>query len=504
VADPLGKVNPGDGFVIRAATWNAFVDAARAHRKNEAGRAGAGLPTPDPLTPGCTVLVKNATGSTLPAWSTVKLGSPVVDAATYPYRVSDQPVFPATTPDGSDIPFAVTEEPIRDGKLGRAVVLGVAVADVSVSDSGHGYAAPASSSLVLASGTSGPARIIWKESGTGTLKAVVLIDRTGGGDGAACEAAGCDGLVGLEEEWCLRMTLACHEGRFAEMDEDQFAAVFAWYDEVEEGWIFYVWDPEVPDWVEFEMDWGGGTGVPILTFATDGTPVLTVGSLVMYYEPCATGGRFTGGPRNGFTGGTAPELCEPNAFTVVVECSCCPIDGWQGPDKTYCILVSGDCETGEKACAVLTEEDACDTDITICSGTYEDEASCELVCDPPTSVVTGCCEAPSTITLTMVTFATGSCDLVWNGSLWAGSGSFTVDTCGAKTIHWELRCNGGSLSSFEIRHSCDAGANWSSWIAVSVGVSCNPIDGLNSEYTLTTAAGCETCVAPEFSLTGSF
>ena len=181
MADPLEKVRPGDGFAIRADTWNAFIDAARAHRRNEAGAAGAGRPTPDNPTPGCTVYVRNDTGSTLPAWSTVKLGTPVVDAATYPFRVSSEPVFPATEPDGADIPFAVTTQPIRDGKLGTAVVLGVAVADVSVSNSAHTHAAPANASLVLASGTSGPARIIWKESGTGTLKAVVLLDRTGSG-----------------------------------------------------------------------------------------------------------------------------------------------------------------------------------------------------------------------------------------------------------------------------------------------------------------------------------
>jgi hypothetical protein len=457
VADPLGKVNPGDGFVIRAATWNAFVDAARAHRKNEAGRAGAGLPTPDPLTPGCTVLVKNATGSTLPAWSTVKLGSPVVDAATYPYRVSDQPVFPATTPDGSDIPFAVTEEPIRDGKLGRAVVLGVAVADVSVSDSGHTYAAPAASSLVLASGTSGPCRIIWKESGTGTLKAVVLIDRTGGGDGAACEAAGCDGLVGLEEEWCLRMTLACHEGRFAEMDEDQFAAVFAWYDEVEEGWIFYVWDPEVPGWVEFEMDWGGGTGVPILTFATDGTPILTVGSLVMYYEPCATGGRFTGGPRNGFTGGTAPELCEPNAFTVVVECSCCAIDSWQG-DGFYCVEDTGpsDCYAVE-----LREEnlDHCDDGdpFVICSGPYATLELAQAACPPaPPPIETGCCpDDPVPQTLTATVTSGGAYDGTYALTYRSGVWSFILDdgaigSCGAGGTEaiLVLQCNGSNQWEF--------------------------------------------------------
>jgi len=226
-----------------------------------------------------------------------------------------------------------------------------------------------------------------------------LFEYAAGSDaGAACEAAGCDGLVGLEEEWCLRMTLACHEGRFADMDEDQFAAVFGWYDETEVGWVFYVWNPEVPDWVEFEMDWGGGTGVPVLTFEADGTPVLTVDQLTLYYEPCTTGGRFSGGPRNGFTGGTAPELCEPNAFTVVVECSCCPIDGWQG-DGWYCVLDTGeDCGDLENACVELLEEngDHCDDEdaVTICSGPYATQEECEGAC-VALGAAPSCTDAPA-------------------------------------------------------------------------------------------------------------
>jgi hypothetical protein len=182
------------------------------------------------------------------------------------------------------------------------------------------------------------------------------------------------------------------------MDEDQFAAVFGWYDETEVGWVFYVWNPEVPDWVEFEMDWGGGTGVPVLTFEADGTPVLTVDQLTLYYEPCTTGGRFSGGPRNGFTGGTAPELCEPNAFTVVVECSCCPIDGWQG-DGWYCVLDTGeDCGDLENACEELREEfgDHCDDEdaVTICSGPYATQEECEGAC-VALGAAPSCTDAPA-------------------------------------------------------------------------------------------------------------
>jgi len=284
-----------------------------------------------------------------------------------------------------------------------------------------------------------------------------LAPLTGSG-GASCESAGCDGLVGLEEEWCLKMTLACHEGRFADMDEDQFAAVFGWYDEVEEGWIFYVWDPEVPDWVEFEMDWGGGTGNVVLTFEADGTPVLTVGgTLTMYYEPCATGGRFTGGPRNGFTGGTAPELCEPNAFTVVVECSCCAIDSWQG-DGFYCVEDTGpsDCYAVE-----LLEEnlDHCDDGdpFVICSGPYATQELAEAACPPaPPPIETGCCpDDPVPQSLTATVTSGGAYDGTYALTYRSGVWSFILDdgaigSCGAGGTEaiLVLQCNGSNQWEF--------------------------------------------------------
>jgi hypothetical protein len=91
-------------------------------------------------------------------------------------------------------------------------------------------------------------------------------------------------------------------------------------------------------------------------------------------------------------------LCEPNAFTVVVECSCCPIDGWQG-DGWYCVLDDGEtCEDLENACVELLEEngDHCDDEdaVTICSGPYATQEECEGAC-VTLGAAPSCTDAPA-------------------------------------------------------------------------------------------------------------
>jgi len=206
------------------------------------------------------------------------------------------------------------------------------------------------------------------------------------------------------------------------------------------------------------MDWGGGTGNVVLTFEADGTPVLTVGgTLTMYYEPCATGGRFTGGPRNGFTGGTAPELCEPNAFTVVVECSCCAIDSWQG-DGFYCVEDTGpsDCYAVE-----LLEEnlDHCDDGdpFVICSGPYATQELAEAACPPaPPPIETGCCpDDPVPQSLTATVTSGGAYDGTYALTYRSGVWSFILDdgaigSCGAGGTEaiLVLQCNGSNQWEF--------------------------------------------------------
>jgi hypothetical protein len=58
----------------------------------------------------------------------------------------------------------------------------VVTVDVNVTDAGHGYATPtAADATKLTSATSGPARILYKPAGTGTLRCVVKLDEAGSG-----------------------------------------------------------------------------------------------------------------------------------------------------------------------------------------------------------------------------------------------------------------------------------------------------------------------------------
>lgn len=174
------RVQAGEPFRPSASGWNAMADYVRRHQAGETGPGGPGLSGVDPV---LTVLVRNDTGGDLPARSVLKPGDPVVSAVTLPHQVQAEPYFAAAAPAAATDPFVVTLEPIKAGAVGRAAVQGVAVVEVSVADAGHDFAAPvASTTARLASATSGPAAVLWKEPGTGNKRAVVLL--AGGDDGA--------------------------------------------------------------------------------------------------------------------------------------------------------------------------------------------------------------------------------------------------------------------------------------------------------------------------------
>ena len=181
MSDPLASVRPGDPPPLRADTWNAVLDAARAHQAVKRGPAGAANER-EPLMPACRVYVRNDTSSSLLTFSVLTLGTPIISAVDFPHDVRRDPVFPGTAPAATTDAFAVLVEPASAGDIVRAVVLGVVPVDLNVTDATHTHASPAAGvTATLASATSGAAQIIWKESGTGTKRAVVLLK---GGDGA--------------------------------------------------------------------------------------------------------------------------------------------------------------------------------------------------------------------------------------------------------------------------------------------------------------------------------
>ena len=181
----MEKVRSGEPVVIRASTWNAFIDAAnytKEMRQNQRGRAlrsgvGAGV-----------VLVRNAEPETRDRFTALVL----CDVAVPPNVNEDEfvscaPVFVGQkmTSEREGRPYAVLLEPLAKDQIGRAMVLGIVPAKVTVNDADDQYAVPTPNSPAgaLESAPTGVARIVWKAGGSGSQWALLQLGGAGGGSG---------------------------------------------------------------------------------------------------------------------------------------------------------------------------------------------------------------------------------------------------------------------------------------------------------------------------------
>lgn len=170
----LEKVQTGDSFKMPANAYNAFVDAALAHRSRGAaiGRRKAesrfGFP----------VLIKNVTGQDLLRFNVVGLGEPVVLPGENWDEFVTRPVLTGEIPvEGHRGRFAILSESIPADEFGLAWVSGIAIAVLHVFGEDHQFAEVEPGSVqVLATGDEGTARILWKGPGTDLAFAVVRID----------------------------------------------------------------------------------------------------------------------------------------------------------------------------------------------------------------------------------------------------------------------------------------------------------------------------------------
>lgn len=179
--DPLQHVLRGDPLRIPAAAYNAFIDAARAHR----GRGTKVARRTDPARRSAGVaLIQNDSGAALGRFSILGITGPLTARASNPAAFTEAPRFTGETPAaGHAGKFAVLLEPIANGAVGRAVFAGLALCRVYVNDAGDGFAdVKAADATQLDSGTSGSAVILWKDSGTGTQWAIVRLGGTGADD----------------------------------------------------------------------------------------------------------------------------------------------------------------------------------------------------------------------------------------------------------------------------------------------------------------------------------
>ena len=164
---------------IKAADWNQIRDFINNFSPQNGGMVN------NPNNP-FLITVKNVTGSDLPAFSVVK-----IDAAMYP-DLSDTELVVETfnksveldgdVPDGTDGEnIAIIQEDIPAGQLGKAICSGASLCYINVTtDTEYKYAKSASNGTSLdVSESGGQARIVWRQDGTGTLLAYVILDQMG-------------------------------------------------------------------------------------------------------------------------------------------------------------------------------------------------------------------------------------------------------------------------------------------------------------------------------------
>lgn len=177
--DPLRKVRVGEPLKIPAAAWNAFVDAARSvSNQRHSAQSGPATVARDQIT----CLVKNNTGADVGQLGILSLGDPLVSPTDDEESFRRLLAFNGSTPSGATGPgkWCVTMEPVADGEIGRAVLLGVVPVEVDVSGGVEDFAEfKSGSTSVLEASATGTARILWIESTGDTRWAVVRL-----GDGA--------------------------------------------------------------------------------------------------------------------------------------------------------------------------------------------------------------------------------------------------------------------------------------------------------------------------------
>lgn len=172
----MAKVNRGDPLNITATDYNSFVDAAdyvKTIRPNRNTR-------PTSVKNYTTVTVINKTGAFADRWSAVGVEGIVCEpdgTANSPRTTeyANNAVLKVRIPTDDDKGrWLVLAQSLNVDEVGQAIAFGVAQTTISVTASGDTAVEIEDASAVPVSGKTGYP-IIWKESGTGSKNALVLV-----------------------------------------------------------------------------------------------------------------------------------------------------------------------------------------------------------------------------------------------------------------------------------------------------------------------------------------
>ena len=181
----MNKVQTGDPIQIKAATWNSFIDAAEYVKNLQSDQRGG------PLSNGKysgVVLLKNGESTLFPRFSAMAITDVLIRPdVNEPEFTGKCPAFLGrkVTNAYEEYPYAVLLEPVDAGKIGRALLLGIVPAKVSILDPEHKFAEPmvGNASGAMQSAENGVARIIWKGGNSGNQWCLLQLGGAGSGGG---------------------------------------------------------------------------------------------------------------------------------------------------------------------------------------------------------------------------------------------------------------------------------------------------------------------------------
>lgn len=182
----MGKVTQGAPLKIPAKDWNSFIDAAAYVADRQ--RQEQGGPLKEGLSNGV-IRVMNATEDTLPIYTAVALRGRNKEVPDYDVEGTEVPTdvyFNASLEITETRPYAVLQEPLEPGAIGKARVMGVTPVRFT-GEAETAFAAPNAKGRMVAS-ESGSARILCAPAEADGWGIVML----GGGGGGGTTVTGSD------------------------------------------------------------------------------------------------------------------------------------------------------------------------------------------------------------------------------------------------------------------------------------------------------------------------
>jgi hypothetical protein len=158
---------------LKARLWNQFVESSDPSRLSTAGGIPGGI------LPNGVLLVRNDSGSDRDRFEVLGLGDPLYDTTDNEDEFKNNASFEGETPTADYVnKWAILQEPLPNGKIGRAMAIGASRVMLDINATGDSYAKLKASAYELdstADASAAEAVIIWKESGTGTGKLAQIV-----------------------------------------------------------------------------------------------------------------------------------------------------------------------------------------------------------------------------------------------------------------------------------------------------------------------------------------